>query len=59
VISIGSVEVQESAKKQGLRGLFFIVKMDAVQLKQISQLIENKIVGQLVDSVYPLEQTKE
>ena len=59
VISIASVDMQEAAQKQGLRGLFFIVQMNATQLKEISSLIENKVVRPVVDSVFPLERTKD
>ncbi|ETN37541.1 uncharacterized protein HMPREF1541_07163 [Cyphellophora europaea CBS 101466] len=58
VVSIAGFDCAESAKEKGVRGSFFIVRMDADQLNQITKLIEDGEVKVFVDAVYPLEKTK-
>jgi NADPH:quinone reductase-like Zn-dependent oxidoreductase len=58
VVSIACVDVGERAAQQGLEADFFIVKMDAEQLKRIIRMIESGIVKPVLDRTFPLEQTQ-
>lgn len=59
VISIVDPECERLAHGKGVKGFFFIVKMDSEQLKQVSVWIEEGFVRPIIDKVVSLEQAAE
>lgn len=59
IVSITEVNAEKMAKERGVRGSFFIVKMEAEQLSTITKLVEEEKVKTVVDKVFPLEKVRE
>jgi NADPH:quinone reductase-like Zn-dependent oxidoreductase len=59
VVSIACYDIGQRAAQQGVEGDFFIVKMDADQLKSIIRMIESGTVKPVLDRTFALEQTRE
>jgi NADPH:quinone reductase-like Zn-dependent oxidoreductase len=57
LISVCNFDCKTLAERQGVRGLFFIVNMNAEELAKITKLVEKGTVRPVVDSVVPLEET--
>jgi NADPH:quinone reductase-like Zn-dependent oxidoreductase len=57
IISITSLHFQEEASKRGVNGKFFIVRMNAEQLNNITKMVEDGTIKPIVDATYPLEET--
>lgn len=55
LISITEPSCEKIAEQKGVRGCFFIVKMDSEQLSAITELIESGKVVTVVDKTFPLE----
>jgi NADPH:quinone reductase-like Zn-dependent oxidoreductase len=56
VIGITTPDCKDIAQRHGVRGMFFIVSMDVVQLTKITKLLEEGVVRPVIDSVFPLAQ---
>jgi NADPH:quinone reductase-like Zn-dependent oxidoreductase len=58
VVSIACVDVSERAARQSVEADFFIVKMEAEQLKSIIRMIESGTIKPVLDKTFALEQTQ-
>ncbi len=59
LVTIASEYSPDLSIKYGVKGKFFIVQPDHVQLKVIASLIDRSIVKPVIQQVFPLEQIKE
>jgi NADPH:quinone reductase-like Zn-dependent oxidoreductase len=59
LISITEFNCEKIAEQKGVRGKFFIVKMNAEELSDITELIESGKVITVVDKTFPLESAEQ
>ena len=59
VVSIATYDVDEKGKQQAIDATFFIVSMNADQLKDICQMVEDGRIRTVVDKTYPLERARQ
>jgi NADPH:quinone reductase-like Zn-dependent oxidoreductase len=59
VVSICTFDAEEKAKQYGVSCKFFIVTMDADQLRTITELLEGGQVVPVLDKTFPLERARD
>lgn len=59
LVSIAGESIRQPPPKEGVRGLFFIVKPNRTQLTEIGSLIDRGLIKPIIADVLPLEQAKQ
>jgi NADPH:quinone reductase-like Zn-dependent oxidoreductase len=59
IISIADINCEKIAEQKGVRGMFFIVSMNAEELSAITKLIESGKVVPFVDKTFSLENVQQ